>query len=392
MECETLELSSKRTKAATQWISPSEEPYIYPDSNPVHKSKDINEFKAIKELLSKVNESSAVSGPLDSCLVIKYNTQEASLSPHADDEPYINQDKAICSFSMGCDRTIEFFKKSARTKLVKKIKMENNSLVVMRPGTQQNLVHCVRKEPTTRTSKTDVGPQLRYSLSFRAITKSNTAPTVTSPVAGHLPGQATPTRKKVCLVAGDSFAARMDTGLLGKKKMVVQNIAVGGSKIAKVAKQLEDFVVSNPDTDVAKIIISVGTNDIRNCKNGIDHLRGPFKELCNTITKLFPTSKVFFQSLLPLPVKHRYDWDTNDIVIDFNWIIYNECKYRRFYYIDAFGQFIKFYRKGDEPITRFDKLFEKNGIHPNPEKGMGVLARMYIRAFHSNSFSPFVFQ
>ena len=396
LECESLELSSKRTKAATQWISPSDEPYVYADNNPVHNAKDIDQFKAIKELLNTVNESKVVIGPLDSCLVIKYNSQETSLSPHADDEPSIDQNKAICSFSMGCDRTIEFFKKSARTKLVKKVKMENNSLVIMRPGTQQNLVHCVRKEPTTKSTKEDIGPQLRYSLSFRAITKSNSAPTPTAvaspPVHGHIPLQAALPKKKVCLVAGDSFAARMDKGLLGKKKLIVENIAVGGSKISKVAQQLKDFAKSNPDTDVTKIIISVGTNDIRNCKNGIDHLRGPFKELCNTISDLFPNSKIYFQSLLPLPLKHKRDWYTNDVVIDFNRVIYNECVYRHFYYIDVFWSFTKYYRKWDEHITRFDNLFEPNGIHPNPEKGTGVLARKYMRALHSKHFNPLIFQ
>ena len=134
------------------------------------------------------------------------------------------------------------------------------------------------------------------------------------------------------------------------------------------------------------------TSGFRNCKNGIDHLRGPFKELCNTISELFPNSTVFFQSLLPLPLKHQGDWYTNDIVSDFNRVIFNECKYRYFYYIDAFWPFTKFSRKWGEPITRFDNLFENKGIHPNSEKGIGVLARMYIRALHSKRFNPFVFQ
>ena len=70
----------------------------------------------------------------------------------------------------------------------------------------------------------------------------------------------------------------------------------------------------------------------------------------------------------------------------------NECIYRRFYYIDAFYPFTKFNRHWGEPYARFERLFEKQGIHPNPEKGMGVLARFYIRALHSKFFNPRVFQ
>ena len=253
----------------------------------------------------------------------------------------------------------------------------------------------MRNEPRSKSTKSEMESQLRYSLSFRAITKADSDPVLSvPPLHEHVPVEAaSPSpKKKLCLIAGDSFAARLDKKKLGKNKVVVENIAEGGSKLSKVKQQLVDFANSNPGTDVVKIIVSVGTNDIRNCRNGIDHLRGPFKELCNTIDNLFPKSKVFFQSLLPLPLKYTNDWYTNDVVIDFNRIIHNECIFRHFYYIDAFWPFTKFYRQWDEPITRFDPLFENNGIHPNPEKGLGVLARMYMRALHSKFFNPSVFQ
>ena len=92
-ECESLQLSSKRTKAATQWLSSSSEPYVYPDSSPVHAAKDITKFTALSKLLSLVNESTEVTGPLDSCLVTKYNSHHASLTLHADDEDCIDQGK-----------------------------------------------------------------------------------------------------------------------------------------------------------------------------------------------------------------------------------------------------------------------------------------------------------
>ena len=187
-ECESMELSGKRTKAATQWLSSSSEPYIYPDSSPIHAAKDITGFPNISKLLSLVNESTEVNGPLDSCLVTKYNTNQASLSLHADNEVCIDQGKSICSFSLGCERTIEFWEQCRKPRKVKDIRMTHNSIVIMRPGAQQNLKHCVRAE-LNNNSKDKKESEVRYSLSFRAVAKS-TPPTQAPPT---LPTQAPPT-------------------------------------------------------------------------------------------------------------------------------------------------------------------------------------------------------
>ena len=137
--------------------------------------------------------------------------------------------------------------------------------------------------------------------------------------------------------------------------------------------------------------MSRGWNDLRNCKDP-NLLRGPLKQLCEKISYLFPHARVWFQSLLPLPLLSNKDSNTNERVRSLNKIIFNECVFRRFYYIDAFYPFTKFSRRWNEPFARFDKLFEVRGIHPNPERGMGVLARFYLRALHSNFFNPRVFQ
>lgn len=382
-ECKSLKLISKGTKTASQWISCRDEPYIYNDSNPVHKAMDMKDFPHISKLAGLINESNAITGPLDSCLVLKYNSNKAVLRAHSDSEAGIDQRKSICSFSIGSERTIEFWDKSKKTKLVKEIRMANNSLVVMRPGAQQRLLHSVRAEPGNLPS------QVRYSLSFRAINTDQGD--IQQPGPGKDDKKETP-RKRVCLIAGDSYAARMDISKLAKGKITVDTVAEGGAKISKVKKQLEDYRASHPNHDVMKIIVSVGTNDIRYCENGVEHLSGPFKDLCNTIRKLYPNSSVFFQSLLPLPNKDVNDWKTNKRVLNFNRLIWNACVYMRFYFIDAFFPFCKYNRRYNQPHSRFDKLFEVNGIHPNREIGMGVLARMYIRALHSKYFDPNTFQ
>ena len=341
----------------------------------------------IREVI--VSASAAVTGPLECCLVLKYNSDTSALSLHDDAEVFIAQDKAIAVLSLGRERTIEFFDKAVkRPKAVKSIRMKNNSLLIMRPGCQQNLKHMVRAE----TSKdTEPVSQVRYALSYRAINQTS-APITTSEqtVSSAVPQNNAPV-KYVTLVAGDSYAARLDTAKLGKGKVVVENVAVGGAKMDKVQEQLTKYAAANPGVVVTKIIVSVGTNDLRNVKD-INLLRGPLKVLCTKIKSLYPNSKVYFQSLLPLPIKDESDWLTNRRILDFNSILFKECVFRRFYFMDVFYPFTKFKRAPNEPIRRFDPLFEKNGIHPNKERGLGVLARFYIRAIHSKYFNPFVYQ
>lgn len=303
-ECQSMELPTKRSKTGSMWLSSGKAPYVYTDTNPVHKATDIASFPCINRLLSLVNLSTEVTGPLDSCLVLKYTSKSSSLSIHDDGEDFIDQEKSICSFSLGCERTLEFFDKASKSKskCTMSYRMKNNSMVVMRPGAQQNLKHAMRAE---RSSNID-DDQIRYSLSFRAVSK---------PKQGSAPNNNTsqcqndviePPTEHVTLVAGDSYAARLDAVRLGKKKCKVVNVAQGGAKMDKVQKQLELFAASNPRTCVEKIILSVGTNDLRYCKD-VGLLRGPLKQLCTQIKDIFPNAKVFFQSLLPLPIK-----DSND--------------------------------------------------------------------------------
>ena len=397
-ECESLKLNKDgRKKATTAWLCSQETPYIYPSTNPVHPPQDISGFPNIKRLLNLVNSSTEITGPLDSCLVIKYDNNQTSTSIHSDGEKLIDQEKSICSFSLGCERTLEFFegttKKGAK---VKEIRMKNNSLVVMRPGTQQNLKHAVRAELATKGDDPKKSDQVRYSLSFRAIVKSgsqassqtNSTNETSTPASGN---KAQVPAERVTLVAGDSYAARLDSAKLGKGKVTVVNVAEGGAKMDKVQKQLEDYCEAHPDVHVEKLLISVGTNDIRRVGD-VGILRGPVKQLFGKIGLLFPRCKVYVQSLLPLPLQDDNDKLTNKRVMDFNRILFNECVFRRFFFMDVFYPFTKFKRALSEPFKRFDPLFESNGIHPNPQKGMGVLARFYIRAIHSRYFNPYIYQ
>ena len=67
----------------------------------------------------------------------------------------------------------------------------------------------------------------------------------------------------MCLKAGDSYAARLDSDKLGRNCVDVVSVARGGARIHHVMEQIKDFKSQNESVIVDKICISVGTNDIR---------------------------------------------------------------------------------------------------------------------------------
>ncbi len=110
------------------------------------------------------------------------------------------------------------------------------------------------------------------------------------------------------------------------------------------------------------------------------------------INELFPGCRVYFQLLIPLPCRHKNDWSTNGKVIDFNRLLVNECTYRKFHILDAFKVFCSPYRNQWSPELRNNLLFEGSDIHPSKSRGMGALAKLYLKAIHSNFFDPFILQ
>lgn len=402
-ECEDLNLASGR-KVSTQFLSTSGDPYIYPDTDPVHKAIDISKFPNICALMELINSSDHIDGPLNSCLVMKYPGPQASLSLHSDNEPTIDQQKSICSFTIGSSRTIEFYKKSAKNPKPKcsQYRLSEGGLLIMKPGCQSHLEHFVRQETSpflSSQSSQSGNTQVRFSLSFRAHSKDNvmfkspTSPTHTSNSSNPSDSPSSSNNEqyplqRITVIAGDSFAARLNADRLSKGKRKIINIAKGGQKISDVAISLAAFISNNPNVYIEKLIVSVGTNDIRHCRLGVGHLKGPLKQLATKIRELTPNTKVFFQSLLPLPLMRNADAKrVINNVITFNRILMNFCIYEKMYFINVFPQFLD--HKGQ---FRDSYLFKSAGdIHPN-NRGMGVLAKWYIFTIHNNRFNPFVFQ
>ena len=110
-----------------------------------------------------------------------------------------------------------------------------------------------------------------------------------------------------------------------------------------VEKQFESLYMSFSDTDntpvVEKVVVCVGTNDIRNCReNGIRHLKRPLINLIEKIKLLFPDSTIWFQSLIPLAVQNQF---TIANVEQFNSLLFEVM----FIYENIFSQYISHFSK-----------------------------------------------
>ena len=192
--------------------------------------------------------------------------------------------------------------------------------------------------------------------------------------------------KKTCLIVGDSFSAALDPEKLGRfgKKPVI-NLSKSGAKIDDVIDQLDNYFISNKKVTVDKVFVCVGTNDIRHCgENGVRHLKSPLVQLSQKISVLFPDAKVWFQSLIPLPLQHEHSVDN---VEQFNGLLYEVCTFTKAYFNDVFEKFLEYDYYSDS-FYRKDSLFIRcPNIHLN-KRGLVILAKHYLKLIHSNRFNP----
>lgn len=394
----------KQIKVKTQWLSPTDEPYSY--TNVINKPLPLSSYPHISKLMEIVNSCPGSTNDMDSCLVSCFSTSKASLSLHQDNEPLISQESSICTVTFGASRTLEFVdinKCSGVRTGSKSIPADysfpagHHSMNIMKPGCQAVLKHRVPAGEHIKNVS-----NVRHSLSFRKLATQDNEKQTTSPPpprpsdkspgrnSSHPPPPPTktsvPNKKGVYLLAGDSFFQRLDTFRLDKGKNKVFNIGKGGSKIDVVLKSIQGFVGKYPSYEVKKLFVSIGTNDIRYCTNGVRHLRAPIRDFMRTVKDLLPTTEIFFQSLLPIPTNGNIHCERN--VFEINNIIYNLCSTMKLYYVDVFSAFLNRYGyRNANLFPAWDPVRKAFDIHPNA-KGKGVMAKFYIRLIHSRWFNP----
>ena len=404
-ELDSLKLTATNTrKLKTAWLNSTDEAYPYTGSSGV--THLIQNYPFIKNFMDMLNSNELREGHLlNSCLVACYSTSKKSLSLHADDEKEICQFTSICNLSLGASRTIEFLPKSGSCSddPVCSFDLDHGSLNIMRPGCQQVLKH--RIPPGQHHSNDN---KVRYSISFRRFISSaaefstppaspfqssmdffnnlESEPGIDSPNSSPDTPHTTPRQCKLVdtvLFAGDSHFSKLNTTKLGKNKINVINISKGGQRINETERSISEFYSTNSSNNIVKVFLSVGTNDIRYCTRGIQHLTKPLKMLSQRIKLCFPKAQIFYQSLLPLPI---INYNVRMNVESFNKLLFETCKNEKIFYFDVFDNFL------DNSRHRDPRLFENdiNNVHLN-SVGLGILAKRYIYKIHNKRFNPRLF-
>ena len=169
-------------------------------------------------------------------------------------------------------------------------------------------------------------------------------------------------------------------GLQGRK---VINLSKSGAKIRDITQSLREFFDSHEDSksdNVDKIIISIGTNDIKYSQRGIGHLRKYLIELANIAKDLFPYATLIFQSCLPMKVAYKY---TVRNVLDFNALLREICFSRDCVYLDCFNSFLSSDNKD------YNENLYSDWLHLNG-KGLAILAKWFKYIVNQTSFDRIV--
>ena len=358
---------------------------------------DLSKFPAISKLLKMVSSHELINKELDFCNVICYSSDKKSIRLHADNEDYIDQTCPIATFSLGATRTVEFvpFGSSPRNTVIS-VESKHNSLYVMKPGCQCVLQHRV----TPGNSKDHISNQVRYSISFRKFRADSlplstpsapsictiSQPNTSAPSISPISQPNTSSKTYTTLIVGDSFVALLDPNKLAKGRKNVINLAKGGNKIPDVINSIENFLNNNCDnTHVDQVFVSVGTNDIRNCRGeDVLRLKGDLYRLVRFIKNVFHGAKIFFQSLIPLPITIENGTYIVKNILSFNKMIFDTCKHERIFFLDVFGIFLLVNFRNPLLFS-----FGFRDIYPN-KRGLGLLAREYIDRIHCRHFNPLI--
>ena len=371
-ELETLNLRDKcgqpgKRKVASQWIVVNPQQTNLP-------AEDMEKFPCITKLRTVLSGQTGGSD-FNSCIVNFYADGAARTRPHADDESYIDQTCPIACFSIGETREIGIFDKK-NGQMVGKHELQGGSLFVMNSGAQATTRHQVLPKKSGPCGE-------RFSVSFRKIlyteVKNEWPFTVKSSVAP--PKQSQSPGQKTTLVLGTSIPFYLDfdklAGTSGSVKVV--NLCKRGAKISHLQEILDEhYKNESSDVVVDKVIVSVGTNDLRNNRRPtVGHLYTPMENLVAKIKTFYPEATIYMQSLLPQRVENAF---TVSNVLGFNKLLVKLSALNKCYYLDIFDDFLGTNKHPNQNLYRWD------GVHLN-NKGLSTLARAFISKIRGR-FNP----
>lgn len=400
-EVEDLNLKPKSSSPATKWITVTGQTYSWANSTgnvTVKEPVDMNKYPAIHMMMKDINKKYDLD--LNGCLLSIYPHGDVFTTYHDDAEDTMDPAQPIVVVSFGAKRTVDFIYQGAgsRSRPLHSIHPVDGSIYTMKPGCQKYFEHRLRRNYSEKKT--------RFCVSFRRMipdsgcNMNQDSTGLSSPVkmlinkfeVGKLDSSSLvdefsapklfanpPKKKKTTVLFGSSITKHIDPHKVierghGRKFI---NISQSGAKIKHVSENLDHFYKTNKaSNDVEKIIFSVGTNDVKYSRRGVQHLKRYLVDLINKAKCLFPGTIILFQCCLPIRNLYRY---TVPNVLDFNALLASLCREYNCTYIDCFKDFLTIDGESQAPYLFYDWL------HLNLD-GVGILGGWFKYIVSQNSY------
>ena len=322
------------------------------------------------EVLGVVN--SRLNTDYNSVLVNRYANKNVDLGWHQDNEVNIDQSRSIATLSVGATRRFLLADVISDDDRRDELVLEENSLLVMRPGLQSTHYHKVCRGLTHHTQR-----GVRYSLTFRRL-----EPSVSSPDQETTSSLHTASEHKDCikgLVFGSSLTKGLKEHLLSRRG---KDFAVFTNSGAHVDGIMQDVLRVAQKGEICRkcvdtVFLVCGGNDIENRR--LHSFAESYDKLLGVTSDIFPNAGIKVVSLLPRRLRSSHHLDdiqsANDTLFKFCEKRSN-CKF-----INIFSFFLKsrknfFDCKGKEMSLNL-KLFANDRLHFN-FKGNSVLGKVLI--------------
>ena len=190
--------------------------------------------------------------------------------------------------------------------------------------------------------------------------------------------------EKVCVIFGTSITELVDGTVLSKKNRTVVNISSSGANINDIRSMANDFHHENLRSihKIDKIIVSVGTNDIKwynsFAKNMYREIKPDLVMLVKELKQLFPAALIHFHTVLPMRIVYKY---TANSVHQFNNMLYEICGQYNCFFLDCFSRFL------DKHGVFYNRSLFRDNWHLN-NAGLKVFCRALKFIIYGNMFNP----
>ena len=192
------------------------------------------------------------------------------------------------------------------------------------------------------------------------------------------------TKEKLCVIFGTSITEFVEEDLMSKGNRTVVNISSTGATIDNIRRMAADFHFENPKSvhKIDKIIVSVGTNDIKWYNSFQRNMRHDIKpklvSLIEDLKRLYPSAQIHFHTVLPMRIVYKY---TAVSVHQFNNILFELCCQYGCFFLDCFARFL------DKNGTFYNRALFRDNWHLN-NAGLKVLCRALKFLVYGKFFNP----